>query len=413
MNSIEKWTPLFATNFWGVLNNNFLRWLIVFLCITMFYQTDKELITTIAAGLYVVSYIFFSPLGGRLSKTQRKSDIMFWSKCSELLIFILACAGFLLHNIYIALFCVFAVGLISTLFSPSKYGLIRDIGGDEGISFGTGTLEMFTFLGVLIGTFLAALVSDNYSFWLFASVLIGVSLMQLVSSRLLGKVQETQTIEVKHDTLNPFTFFVQSFKWAKTIPNSNIIVLGLAIFWMIGSFIQMNLTVHCVKVLGMTNTQTGIIMDISGLGIGIGSILTGVWSRKKVQLGFTPIGSVGMMICFAVLFLLKPSGIFFSTMVFLVSFFCGMYMVPLSSWVQHSVEGRLQGDMLAYSNFIIFLLILVSSGIFGPFVKLLDTNALWILLLGIILFMQIVLLRRVKEMGQKTLELFKKITGVR
>ena len=61
MNLMKKWTPLFATNFLGVLNNNYLRWVIVFLSIRIFQQ-DKELMTTIAAGLYVVSYIFFSPL---------------------------------------------------------------------------------------------------------------------------------------------------------------------------------------------------------------------------------------------------------------------------------------------------------------------------------------------------------------
>ncbi len=407
MNAIKKWTPLFATNFLGVLNNNYLRWLIVFLCLMIFRQTDKELITMLASGLYVISYIFFSPLGGRLAKTHRKSEIMFWSKCAELVVFILACISFTIQNIHLALFCVFAVGLISTLFSPSKYGLIRDIGGDEGISFGTGTLEMFTFLGVLIGTYLAALISDHYSLWLFAGVLIALSLMQLVSSRLLGKIQETQTIEVKKDTLNPITFFIQSFKWAHTIPNSNIIVLGLATFWMIGNFILMNLTVHCDKVLHMTNTQTGIMMDISGLGIGIGSMLTGILSKRKVHLGFTPLGAAGMMICFAILYFLKPTGIFFSTIVFLLSFFCGMYMVPLSSWVQHSVEGRLQGDMLAYSNFIIFLLILISAVIFGPFVKFFDTNILWLLLLGIVLSMQIALLINVKEMGEKTVGMFK------
>jgi acyl-[acyl-carrier-protein]-phospholipid O-acyltransferase/long-chain-fatty-acid--[acyl-carrier-protein] ligase len=322
------------------------------------------------------------------------------------MIFVLACFSFAIHNIYIALFCLFAVGLISTLFSPSKYGLIRDIGGDDGISFGTGTLEMFTFLGVLIGTFVAALISDHYSLWLFTSILIGVSLMQLVTSRMLGRVQESQTIEAKNDSLNPFIFVVQSFKWARTVPNSNIIVLGLASFWMIGSFITLNLPLHCDKVLHMTNTQAGIIMNISGLGIGIGSILTGILSKRKVHLGFTPIGAGGMMFCFAILFLLKPTGIVFSTMIFLVSFFCGMYMVPLSSWVQHSVEGRLQGDMLAYSNFVIFSLIFLSAGIFDPFVKGFSTHTMWLLLLGIVLVMLIALLVNVKEMREKTVGLF-------
>lgn len=392
-----KWIPLFITNFFGVLNNNFLRNLIVFVSVTLLEQKNKELIVTLASGLYVMPYIFFSPLGGRLAKTHKKSKVMFWSKCSELIIFILACAGFFTHNIFIVLFCVFGVGLISTLFSPSKYGLIRDIGGNEGISFGTGTLEMFTFLGVLIGTFIASVVSDHYSHFLFAGILIGLSLLQLVSSHLLKNISEAKTMTIQKDTLNPALFFIQSFRWAGSIKNANIIVLGLATFWMIGNFIVMNLMVHCDRILHMTNTQTGILMNISGLGIGIGSMLTGILSHRKVQLRFTPVGGFGMVISLLLLYILKPSGITFATLIFFVSFFCGMYMVPLSAWVQHSVEGRLQGDMLAYSNFVIFLMILLSAGVYSPFVSGFDTNTVWLLMAVIILVVLAVLMIKVKE----------------
>ena len=98
MKSITKWIPLFATNLLGVLNNNFLRNLIVFVSVTLLEQKDKSLVVSLASGLYVAPYIFFSPLGGRLAKTHRKSNIMFWSKISELFIFALACVGFITHN---------------------------------------------------------------------------------------------------------------------------------------------------------------------------------------------------------------------------------------------------------------------------------------------------------------------------
>jgi MFS family permease len=393
-----KWLPLFATNFLGVTNNNFLKNLIIFLSISQLGQKDKGFIVMLASGLYVLPYIFFSPLGGRLAKTNRKSNIMFWGKLLELPLFALACGGFIFHSIYIVLFCIFAVGLVSTLFSPSKYGLIRDIGGDEGISFGTGTLEMFTFLGVLIATFVASYFSDHYNQVLIFSLLIAFSLLQIRISRMLHKVKETKPIQVADDTINPIQFFLHSFKWARNIKHSNFIILGLSTFWMLGSLIIMNLTVHCDKVLHMTNTQTGMVMNVSSIGIGLGSILTGILSRKKVQLKFTPIGALGMMVCFAVLFFIQPGGATFSVIVCLTSFFCGMFMVPLSSWVQHSVEGRLQGDMLAYSNFTIFLFILISAGLFGPVVAKFGTNAVWMVMFIIVLIVTLIMLYHVKEM---------------
>jgi MFS family permease len=397
----KKWFPLFATNFLGVANNNFLKNLIIFLSVINLGQTDKGFIVTLASGLYVLPYIFFSPLGGRLAKMQRKSDIMVWGKMAELPLFALACIGFLMQSIYIVLFCIFAIGLISTLFSPSKYGLIRDIGGDEGISFGTGTLEMFTFLGVLIGTFIASYYSDNYSVVIIFSLLIGMSVLQILLARQLRKVPEAKTIDAKNDTINPIRFLIGAFRWGLTIRHSNVIILGLSTFWMLGSLIVMNITVHCDTVLHMTNTQTGWVMNISSIGIGLGSILTGLLSRGKVQLGFTPIGAVGMMVCFAYLYFAQPVGITFTVMVSLTSFFCGMYMVPLSAWVQHSVEGRLQGDMLAYSNFVIFLFILISAGLFGPISAFFGTNAMWLAMLAIVLVVIVFMMVQIGEMRHK------------
>jgi predicted MFS family arabinose efflux permease len=155
----------------------------------------------------------------------------------------------------------------------------------------------------------------------------------------------------------------------------------------------------------MTNTQTGMVMNISSVGIGLGSILTGVLSRRKVQLGFTPIGALGMMTCFGILYFFQPQGNTFSIIICFTSFFCGMYMVPLSSWVQHSVEGRLQGDMLAYSNFMIFLFIVISAGLFGPVVAKFNTNAIWLVMFCVVLFVSSVMIYNVKEMGSKTLSL--------
>ncbi|MFZ4400987.1 MAG: MFS transporter [Bacteroidales bacterium] len=402
----SKWIPLFTSNFLGVFNNNFFKTLICLIAIQWVAKGNESLIVSLASGLYVLSYIFFSPLAGRLSKTRYKKKIMLQARFVELFLIIIGSFGFYIESVYLVMACIFLLGLVSTLFSPSKYGLIRDIGGKEGISFGTGTLEMFTFFGALLGPLLATIISDHYNFYLMAGLFVVISLSSLFSIWRL-KVSETEPMKKSDDTIIPFVFEFKAFKFASSIKGLNLIILGLSSFWMVGSFIQMNLLVHCPKTLGMTNTQTGYVLTVSAMGIGLGSFLAGIISKGKVELGLTPIGGFGMTIALLLLFFLHPGGILFGLLIFITAMFCGMYMVPLSASVQNSVEGRKQGDMIAYSNFMIFLLIFISAALFAVITKQFGTNAIFIFLVVFILTISILMIKYVPEMFNRFKNLLK------
>ena len=397
MQANTKWLPLFTTNFLGVFNNNFFKTLICLLAIKWVAKGNESLIVSLASGLYVLSYIFFSPLAARLAKTMYKKKIIIVSRLFEFALFIIGSVGFYIENVYIVMICIFLLGLISTLFSPAKYGLIRDIGGNEGLSFGTGTLEMFTFFGALFGPLLATIISDHYNFYFMSFLFIIISLASIYSiSRL--KVNESEPMKKSEDTIIPFVFEYKTFQFARSLKGLNLIIFGLSSFWMIGSFLQMTLLVHCPKTLGMTNTQTGYVLTASAMGIGLGSYLAGIISKGKIELGLTPIGGLGMAITLMLLYFLQPAGIVFGSLIFLTAMFCGIYMVPLSASVQGSVEGRKQGDMIAYSNFIVFLLIFVSAALFAAITKYFGTNAIFIALVFLIVIMTLTMLKYVPNM---------------
>ncbi|MCX6230629.1 MAG: MFS transporter [Bacteroidetes bacterium] len=401
-----KWIPLFASNFLGVFNNNFFKTLICLLAIHWVAKGNESMIVSLASGLYVLSYIFFSPLAGRLSKTMYKKKVMITARFTELFLVIIGSFAFYIESVYMVMVCIFLLGLVSTLFSPSKYGLIRDIGGDEGLSFGTGTLEMFTFFGAILGPLLATIVSDHYNFYVMAAMFVIISLTSLFSIWQL-KVNESEPMKKSEDTIIPFVFEFKTFKFASSMKGLNLIILGLSSFWMIGSFLQMNLLVHCPKTLGMTNTQTGYVLTASAVGIGLGSFLAGLFSKGKIELGLTPIGGFGMTISLLILYFLQPNGILFGFMIFLTALFCGIYMVPLSASVQHSVEGRKQGDMIAYSNFMIFLLIFISAALFAVITKHFGTNAIFIFLVILVLTMSLMMIKYVPMMFARFKNLLK------
>jgi len=61
--------------------------------------------------------------------------------------------------------------------------LIRDIGGEQGVSYGSGVFETMAFLGILIGTVVASFVSDVYNKGLIYGLFIGVALLGYVITR--------------------------------------------------------------------------------------------------------------------------------------------------------------------------------------------------------------------------------------
>lgn len=398
-----RWIPLFATTFLGVFNANYLKLLIITIGVNWMNKGEgaNSLIVSVTSSLFFISYIFFSPLAGKLAKTKYKKNIIIYARVFQFPVYLLACVGFYVQNIFVVFACIFLIGFSMTLYGPAKHSLIRDIGGVKGISFGTGTLEMLTFLGNLIGPLVAALIADNYNFWLLSGILIGVAVLNYFVILSL-KVKESDPLTDVTEPINPVSFFLNSYKWAKTFGKMNLIVLGLGFFWMIDAVLQMNLFVHCPEVLKMSNTGMSIIMTVALVGIGLGCYAAGVISSGKVKLLLTPIGGLGMAISLLLMVLIQPKDVYlFSVLIFLIAMFSGIFMVPLSAYIQTMVEGRKQSDMIAYSNFITFVLLFTGSGIFGIIAKLLGTNAVFLFLLLTVILITTLLVSFVPEMKDR------------
>ncbi|OFY21629.1 MAG: hypothetical protein A2W98_03090 [Bacteroidetes bacterium GWF2_33_38] len=367
VNKKINWVPLFSSNFLGVLNDNLLKNLICFISIYWFPTEYHSTIISLATGFMVLPYILFSPFSGFLSKTFYKQKIVFYAKFAEIPIMTMAFTGFWIENIYVVMTAMFFMGFQSAMYSPAKFGLITDIGGEESISFGTGFIEALTFLGVLIGTFLAGIVSDvkEHRLIVIAIAFAIVSFSGFISSTFI-KATESKPLKKGKLPLNSINFILRNHKWSKlNVPGLNNAVFGLSAFWLIGSLIQLNMLVHCPQTLKMTNTQTGIVMALVAISIGFGTWLSGVISRKNVELGLIPIGGVGLAFFDTVIFIFNPNGTIFTILIMLAAFSAGIMKTPINAWMQKNVKGRKIGDAIAYNNLINFVFILISAGIFG------------------------------------------------
>lgn len=403
-----KWLPLFSTNFVGVLNDNLLKTLIGFVCIAWLNSESKAMLVSAAAALLVLPYMFLSPWAGKLAKEKPKATIIQWAKLSEIPIMLIAIAGFITSNVYVVLISMLLMGLQSCIYSPSKYGIIRDIGGKEGISFGTGAMEMITFIAVLAGTFLAGIISDldqyfdnpSYKLIILSTTLIGIAIIGWITSLRINP-HESNPEDDSNDTLNPFLFPFKWFDWCKSITGLNYTVLGLSIFWLIGSLVQMNLYIYCDEYLNLSNTATGTIMALLAIGIGAGCYAAGLISNHKINTRLVPIGGLGMIISMLTIFILNPNTTIFTLLIILFSFFAGLFKIPLNAFIQDSVKGRELGPVIAYNNQMVFTAILVSAGLFSLIEGFFNARIIFLTVTIITSIITLILFLKLPGAGQK------------
>ena len=155
-------------------------------------------------------------------------------------------------------------------------------------------------------------------------------------------------------------------RWsAEKYPGLNLTVFGLSTFWLIGSLIQMNLLIHCPQVLGMSNTETGIVMALVAIAVATGSLLAGIIAKKRVEPGLIPFGGAGLALFVSMIVIFNPGKVLFVVFIVLAAFSAGFFKVPLNAWIQDKVPGRDLGDAIAYNNLMNFIFILISAGVFG------------------------------------------------
>ena len=373
--SKNKWFKLFISNFLGVFNDNFLKNSIIFVAVNWAlpkWFSTSQVISIVSAGL-VIPYLFLSPTGGNLAVKYSKTRVFRIMKLFEIPVVIIACFAFYFQWIFLAIFSVFLLGIQSCLYSPSKYGLIRDIGGQKGASYGSGMFETMAFLGILFGTFSASLISDHYSLLLLSSILVGVAILGYFVTKSM-KVKEMPT-ENNSTTTNPVKFISDSYKYARNFNLINSAVFGASAFWLVGSMLQMNIIIYCKHVLHVSNSLTGIVMAVAAVGIALGTAFTGKISKGGVMKGLIIIALSGMIFCLLFLLFIPQTYTLFLIVIFVFAFLGGMFQVPSLATIQHENLGRKIGDVIAYLNMVTFFFILIATLLFSVTTMLTHENS--------------------------------------
>lgn len=382
--SQRRFAPFFWTQFSGAANDNLFKFAFT---VMVTYQLQISWLQPSMAGLvigalFILPFLLFSATSGQLADKYDKRTLIIFVKRLEMLIMALAAWGFFSANVPILLACTFLMGLHSTLFGPVKFAYLPHHLNERELMGGNGMVEMGTFVAILLGNVAGGLIiavpeigAHHVGF-----SCVGVALLGRVIAHYIPASPATDPgLKINW---NPFTETVRNLKLA----HGNLVVfrslLGISWMWFFGAVFLSQFPSFAKEVLHGNEQVASLLLVVFSIGIGTGSLLCEVLSRRHVEIGLVPLGAIGMSV-FAIdlyfasrglpsvpvmslaSFVAQPAHWRVMADLALLSLFAGLYSVPMYALIQLRAQVTHRARIIAANNILNALFMIASSVIAG------------------------------------------------
>lgn len=332
------------------------------------YDGDVQImLTAVVNALILLPFILLFSPAGFISDKYPKNRVMraaAWAAVG-LTLAITACYYF---GWFIPAFCLtFLLAVQSAFYSPAKYGYIKVLLGKERLGEGNGTVQAVTIIAILLGTFFYSIIFEaSYDEVLHTSesailqaispigwLLVANSLLQLFFAY---KVPELEVVDESKK------FVVQDYIRGKALRENlqpvishsiiRLSIIGLMMFWSISQVMLATFPAFAKETLGQTNTVViQGTLAASGIGIMLGALLAGRWSRRHIETGLIPLGAAGITLG---LFMIPNIDSNFGHILNFVGIgiMGGFFIVPLNALIQFNAQEHEMGQVLAGNNLI-------------------------------------------------------------
>ena len=335
------------------------------------YEGDERvLLTAIVNALILLPYVFFFAAAGYVNDRLAKARVM---QCSAWIALLLACSVLVFYRLgwfWCAFASVALLGTQSAFFGPAKLAYIRVMFQPQQISMANGLAQavvivsiLFASLGFSIG--FESLLDDHVLATLskgellqqmqpIAVLLIFVALLEVFCAYRIP-IRTQQDVQQEKNKNNKREAMISGLSQLKLIlkdPLLRAVVFGLTMFWSSGQVLLAVFPEYFASRTGETSTAViQAILACLALGVGIGSVLAGVVSKKINGLNLVALGSAGLVLSlFMVMF---ADSILLAVLCFLFAgFMGGLYIVPLYTMMQLYVPQATLGRTLAANNLV-------------------------------------------------------------
>ncbi len=378
---------------------------------TIFKVYDDQMqvmLTAVVNALILLPFIFLFTPSGYLSDKFAKHIIIRYGALFAIVITLLITLSYYMGWFWTAFFFTFLMGAQSAIYSPAKYGYIKELVGDKLISSGNAAVQSVTTVAILMGIIFYSILFENSLHvstneaeilkqiaplgWL----LVGGSVIEyLMTLKLINhqKQDVKKRFDFKH--YRSGYYLRKNLKTATRKKDIYIAIISLSIFWSISQVVLASFGAYAKTQLAIENTIiVQGLMALAAIGIVLGSVMAAVISKYYVHKGLIPFGGLGLS--FMVLLLPFTHSITLIAIEFITfGLFAGLFIVPLNAYIQHASPPVHLGTILAANNFIqnifmfSFLILITLFSYYG-----ISTKSLFYIMFLIGIIMSIYLLKR-------------------
>ena len=384
----RRFAPFFWTQFLGAGNDNLFKFAFT---VMVTYQVQVQWLPPALAGLaigalFILPFLLFSATSGQMADKFEKTLLIRFVKSLEIAIMALAGWGFIAANVPVLLGCVFLMGLHSTLFGPVKFAYLPQHLNERELTGGNGMVEMGTFVAILLGNVAGGLLIGlpGIGAPLVAGACVALAVLGWAVAQMIPASPSTDP----HLRINwnPFTETWRNLALAR----ENIVVfrslLGISWMWFFGAVFLSQFPSFAKEVLHGNEQVASLLLVVFSIGIGVGSLLCEVLSRRHVEIGLVPLGAIGMSLFSIDLyfasrglppasaltlaqFMAQPAHWRVMADLALLSLFAGLYSVPMYALIQTRAPASHRARIIAANNILNALFMIVSALAVGALLR--------------------------------------------
>ena len=379
----RRFSPFFWTQFLGAFNDNLFKTaLMVALTYDALSWTTLEpgLLNNLIPGLFILPYVIFSATAGQIADKVEKGRLARFVKLLEVVIMAIAAIGWLTHTLWLLIAAVVGMGVHSTLFGPVKYAYLPQHLKPEELVGGNGVVEMGTFVGILLGEVMGAVLIAHKP-WGIELVAGGSLLMALLGLAASWRIPPSPAPAPELRISKNFAAeSVRNLRYSSQNRTVFLSMLGNSWFWFYGALVLSQFPVYAKDYLHGDHSVFVLLLTVFSLGIGAGSLLCEKLSGRKVEIGLVPFGSIGLSVfgidlyfasqaytntvtvdAFALLAL--PGTLRILADLVLIGVFGGFFIVPLFALIQTRCDPKHVSRTIAGMNILNALFMVAAAGV--------------------------------------------------
>jgi acyl-[acyl-carrier-protein]-phospholipid O-acyltransferase/long-chain-fatty-acid--[acyl-carrier-protein] ligase len=338
---------------------------------------EQVILTAVVNGLILLPFILLLSPAGYLSDRFAKPQVMRWSARVAVLITLLITLSYYQGWFEVAFAMTLLLAMQSALYSPAKYGFIRDLVGADKLSEGNGWVQSATMIAILSGIVVFSLLFETLLSGIDISrygpadilqsiaplgwVLVVASIIEALLTQQLPNQGPNQRPN-QHDSQAEVAFNWSAYAKAQLLKqNLSVIwhdktiiqsIFGLSIFWTVSQVMLAVYPSFAETALGEVNTFViQGAMALAGIGIMLGSVLAAKFSRHHINRRLIPLGAAGVTLGLFLLPLLD-SLMWAAADFFLIGASGALMIIPLNALIQLHAPDDHMGKVLAGNNFV-------------------------------------------------------------